>query len=251
MSTIGLVDINQTNVTTEGFFCRMSKMKTEGNKKKLEWLNARFAEGLKIKMFQLPQRGFIEYIPGEYAWRPVHAKGYMFIHCLWVVGQSKGKGLSKLLVDECERDARSAGMRGVAMMTSEGNWLVGRTILENYGYESVATARPSFELMVKKFKKTRSPAFTDNWEMNAKKCGKGLTIFTTSQCPYLVDACQTMTKVAKQQGIKSKVVELKSAEEVRALSPSPYGVFSAVLNGKVLSHHYLLEKDLLERLAQT
>jgi hypothetical protein len=251
MSTLQLIDVDESNVAKEGFFCRMSKMKTEGNQKKLAWLKARFAEGLKIKMFKLPQRGFIEYIPGEYAWRTVDAKGYMFIHCLWVVGQSKGKGLSKLLVDECERDAKNAGMNGVAMMTNEGNWLVGKTVLENYGYESVGTAPPSFNLMVKKFKKAPTPVFTNNWEANAKKCGNGLTIFVTSQCPYLKDTCETMTRVAKQKGIKSKMIELKSAEEVRALSPSPYGVFNVVLDGKLFSYHYLLEKEFLERLAMT
>lgn len=42
-------------------------------------------------MLELPERGFIEYLPGEHAWRAVHADGYLFIHCLWVVGKSKGK----------------------------------------------------------------------------------------------------------------------------------------------------------------
>jgi hypothetical protein len=60
-----------------------------------------------------------------------------------------------------------------------------------------------------------------------------------------------MLKVAKRKGIKTKLVELKSAEEVRALSPSPYGMFNAVLDGKLFSHHYLLEKDMVERLARS
>jgi hypothetical protein len=34
------------------------------------------------------------------------------------------------------------------------------------------------------------------------------------------------------------------------LSPSPYGVFGLVLNGKLLSAHYLLEKDLIALLNQ-
>ncbi len=72
-------------------------------RKNLAWLKKRFDEGLKIKMLELPERGFIEYIPGEYAWRCVDAKGYMFIHCLWVVGKSKGKNFGELLLNECIR----------------------------------------------------------------------------------------------------------------------------------------------------
>ena len=51
-------------------------------------------------------------------------------------------------------------------------------------------------------------------------------------------------------GIKSRVVELRSRDDLLRLSPSPYGVFGLVLDGKLLSYHYLLEKDLLPLLSQ-
>lgn len=85
-----ILDVAAGNVDQTGFFCFMSKKKSEGYQRKLRWLKERFAEGMSIKMLALPQRGFIEYIPGEHAWRAVHADGYMLIHCLWVVGKSKG-----------------------------------------------------------------------------------------------------------------------------------------------------------------
>ena len=125
-----LIDITAENVAEQGFFCYMSKRKAEGYQRKLNWLKARFAEGMRIKMFELPERGFIEYIPGEYAWRAVDAKGYMFIHCLWVVGKSKGRGLGGRLLKACIQEAREVGMHGVAMLTSEGNWLVGKELLK-------------------------------------------------------------------------------------------------------------------------
>lgn len=189
MSTVKrakLIDITAENVAEKGFFCYMSKPQAEGYQRKLNWLRARFAEGMRIKMYELPQRGFIEYIPGEYAWRTVDAKGYMFIHCLWVVGKSKGQGLGGQLLKECIKDAREAGMHGVAMLTSEGNWLASKELLLQHGFKPVAQEPPSFNLMVMKF-----------------------------------DA-----------------------------APPPYGVFSIVYNGKLLSHHYLLEKELLKRLEE-
>ena len=60
-----IIDVQARNVKETGFFCYMSKRKTEGWRRKLLWLKARFAEGLKIKMLKLPERGFIEYIPGD------------------------------------------------------------------------------------------------------------------------------------------------------------------------------------------
>jgi hypothetical protein len=104
-----IIEVNAENVEKTGFFCFMSKRKSEGFQRKLRGLKDRFAEGMRIKMFELPERGFIEYLPGEYAWRAVNASGYMFIHCLWVVGKSRGKGLAGILLDECIKDAQAWG----------------------------------------------------------------------------------------------------------------------------------------------
>ena len=127
-SAVNIIDVNEGNVEKLGFFCRMSKMKTEGNQRKLKWLKQRFEEGLKIKMLELPERGFIEYIPGEYAWRGVKAEDYMFIHCLWVVGKSKGKGFGDILLKECEKDAKKLKFKGIAALVSDGNWMATKKI---------------------------------------------------------------------------------------------------------------------------
>ncbi|MDX9724707.1 MAG: hypothetical protein RBU37_28415 [Myxococcota bacterium] len=136
-----LIQVTADNVSKTGFFCYMSKKKSEGYQRKLQWLEARFAEGLRIKMLQLPERGFIEYIPGEHAWRAVHADGYLFIHCLWVVGKSKGKGHAAALLESCMQDAERMGLRGVAMVCSEKVWMCSRRILEKHGFTCVDTAQ--------------------------------------------------------------------------------------------------------------
>ena len=245
-----ILDVNETNVDSRGFFCYMSKKKSIGYQRKLAWLKDRFAEGLRIKILELPDRGFIEYIPGEYAWRAVNAKGYMFIHCLWVVGKSKGKGFATALLNECVRDAKKAKMKGVAMMTSERNWLVSKHLLEKQGFECVDQAQPSFSLMVKRFGKAKPPSFINNQAAIQRRFGKGLTVVRSDQCPYIEDATTTVLDVAKRANIKSRVVGLESADQVRQLSPSPYGVFGIVLDGQLISYHYLLEKDLIPLLPQ-
>ena len=137
-----IIEVNYNRVDKLGFFCRMSKMKTEGNKRKLAWLKERFEEGLKIKMFELPERGFIEYIPGEFAWRGIDAKGYMFIHCLWVVGKSKGKGYGDLLINECIKDAKNNKENGVAVLVSDGNWMANKKVYLKNGFEIIDETEP-------------------------------------------------------------------------------------------------------------
>ncbi len=238
-----IIEVTADNVDQTGFFCYMSKRKTEGFQRKYNWFKARFAEGMRIKMFELPERGFIEYLPGEYAWRAVNAKGYMFIHCLWIVGKSKGKGYAGILLDECLNDAKAAGMNGVAMVTSERIWLAGKNLLLKHGFESVAESSP-FNLMVRKFGDAPSPSFTGNWEQKASRYCQGLTVIRSDQCPYIPDATNTVLEFAQERGISSQVIELKTCQDVRDLAPSPYGAFSIVYNGRLLAYHYLLPKDL-------
>ncbi len=238
--------VNAVNVDETGFFCYMSKRKEPGYKQKREWLEERFAEGMKIKIIhEIGGRdtAFIEYIPGEYAWRAVHAPGYMVIHCLWVVGKGKGKGYGRLLIEECIKDARAQKMKGVAMLTSDRTWLAGREIFENNGFIQVDEGPPSFQLMVARFGPGPEAGLPKDWDARARAFGRGLTVIRTAQCPYIENGARDILSFAKARGIRSQVIELKTAKEVQEQSPSAYGVFGTVLDGKLLAYQYLLEKD--------
>lgn len=243
---MNMVEVNSENVSKQGFFCYMSKRKSEGYQRKLKWLRDRFDEGLKIKMLDLRQggRGFIEYTPGEFGWRAVNAKGYMLIHCIWVAGKSKGKGYATLLLNECIKDAKKTEMKGVAVVTSEGNWLVGKEFFLKHNFESV-DRHPPFTLMVKKFGNAPSPSFSGDFDERLTAYEKGLTIIRSDQCPYIDAAVKAASDTANELSINTKVVELKSSEDVRKLSPSPYGVFGIVYDGKLVSYHSMAKKDLM------
>ena len=82
---VKMITVNDAVKAAEhGFFCYKSKPKAQGYRSKLAWLEQRFDEGLQIKIIKEDDRtvGFIEYTPSEYAWRPIKAEGYLFIHCL-------------------------------------------------------------------------------------------------------------------------------------------------------------------------
>ena len=239
-----LIDVSAANIDRTGFFCLMSRRKSEGYARKLAWVKARLAEGMRLKLCELPDRGFVEYIPGEYAWRAVRADGYMVIHCLWVVGRSKGRGLGTALLEACLADAKRAGMRGVAILTSEGTWLAGRRFFERRGFEAVDAAPSSFSLMVRKFGRHPSPSIVGGFEGKARALGPGLTIVRTDQCPYNVGAIAAARAAAASAGIESRLLELTSREDVLRLSPSPYGTFGLVLDGRLLSFHYETGNDL-------
>ena len=127
-------------------------------------------------------------------------------------------------------------------------WLAEKKLLLKKGFESVDQAPPSFALMVKKFGKSKAPSFNSDWDQKQKKCGKGLTIFRSDQCPYIPDAVKPLVETAQELGIKHCVVELNNQRAVQDQSPSAYGVFNVVFNGALLSYHYLLKKEFVARL---
>jgi hypothetical protein len=100
---VKIFTVSADNLDEEGFFCYKSKRKALGYHRKREWLRQRFAEGMRIRILYEGARSvaFIEYTPGEYAWRPANAAGYMFIHCLWTVGRAKRKGYATRLLTGC------------------------------------------------------------------------------------------------------------------------------------------------------
>jgi L-amino acid N-acyltransferase YncA len=238
--------VDARNVDEERFFCYKSKPKSEGYRRKLAWLRERFAEGMRLKIVYEGERsmGFIEYIPGEYAWRAVEAAGYMVIHCLWVVGKGKKKGYGSRLLEACVQDARELGMAGVAMVTSSGNWLAGKKLLLKNGFEAVDQAPPTFDLLVKRFGDAPLPAFPADWEERLACYGSGLTVVRTDQCPYIESVTQIIRHAGAEFGLQTQVVEQESCREVRESAPSAYGVFNVVYDGELVTYHWVGEKEL-------
>ena len=117
--------------------------------------------------------------------------------------------------------------------------------------QAVDSALPSFALLVKSLKPGPKPSFPRDWAARAVRFGRGLTIITSDQCPYLPDATRILLEAAAKNRIKARVVEFRTARDVQALSPSPYGVFHVVHSGTLLGHHYLKEEDFLRALGRT
>jgi GNAT superfamily N-acetyltransferase len=245
---VEIVAVDAANVDEYGFFCYKSKPKSAGYAQKLSWLRERLAEGMRIQILHEGKRsvGFIEYMPGESAWRAVDAAGYMLIHCIWVVGRAKKKGYGTRLLETCIEDARQASAHGVAMVTTSRVWLADKKLLVKAGFEVVDQAPPAFELLVKRFDDAPLPAFPQNWQERAARYGSGLTVVRSDQCPYIEDATKHVFTLASEHGAKARVVRLTSGQEVQETAPSAYGVFQIVYDGKLFCYHYLGKKEIAQ-----
>ena len=242
MEGIEIIDTSSENILEYGV-CGYKDLKRPGYPEKINWLNDRYKEGMKIKILNTdtdgPQ-GMIEYIPGKYCWRPVEAKGYMFIHCLFVGFKRifKGKGYASLLIEECLKDAKKESMHGVAVVTRKGPFMVDKEVFIKNGFKVVDSAPPDFELLVNKFDSNApNPKFKSDWEQRKSQYGKGLTLIRADQCPYTVKNVNEINETAEKTfGIKLNIVTLKNCKEAQN-SPCPFGVFCILYNGKILANH--------------
>ena len=215
-----------------------------GRQQKACWLEANAKFGLRAKTLLAPDGqpgGYIEYLPGEFAWRGVDAAGYMFIHCIWIYSRRhQRQGWGRFMIEACLKDARSAGMRGVAVMVRDGPWLAGRRLFLANAFEPVDTAPPDYQLLVRKFHRTAAnPAFRKGWEQKLARYGRGLTIIRSSQCPHIAKFASDIAQAAAEDyQISPTVVDLESWQDAQN-APTPYAVFSLIYNGRLLADHQI------------
>ena len=236
-----IIDADIQTVGNYGL-CGYRDPKNPGYSQKLEWLKQRFEDGMRIKVLHSEKDGTvgsIEYLPGEYAWRGVHAPGYMFIHCLFILKKAyKGRGYGSQLVEACEKDALDRKKHGVAVVTSKSTWMAKKELFLKRGYQITEDAPPHYQLLVKRFSDDAPlPTFSGNWKGKLARHAEGLTIIHSDQCPYVIKTMNEIPAVAREEfGIEPTIVDLPNCQLAQE-SPNPYGVFSIVWNGELVADH--------------
>ena len=112
--------------------------------------------------------------------------------CLWVLGDYKGKGYGKALMEYCLNDAGKMGRSGVCMLgaTKQKAWLSDQSFAKKFGFETVDRTENGYELLARSFDGA-VPAFSPN----AKKMKieqEELTIYYDQQCPYTYQSIESV-----------------------------------------------------------
>ncbi|MET4562314.1 L-amino acid N-acyltransferase YncA [Lysinibacillus parviboronicapiens] len=249
MGDVQMVEMTNEMLESLGSYCLRSKKKSAGYIQKNRWLNDRFEEGLKYVQLLENQKqvGFIEYTDGEFSSRVVHADGYLVIHCLWV--SEVGKGYGTQLINKCLEDARKLVKKGVVVITnSTTSWVPSKDIFLNNQFEVVDTAPYDFELLAYKFDNgTENPYFPHDWQERTKKYSN-LTILRSFQCPYVDVATENIVAGAYKLGIDIDIIDIKNRQELMAVSPTPYGIFSVIFKGQLISFHRLTVHSVIKKI---
>ncbi len=208
---------------------------------KLSWLRERFDEGLRIKLLyaegQKRAAGFIEFVPGEYAWRAVSAEDFMFIHCLYVYPNiNKGQGFGSSLLEDCEQDARKIHKKGIAAIVSNKAFMAKSPLFLKNGFVPVANDGQGNELLVKRFDDTAMPKLND-WQSQLSTY-QGVHIIYTKQCPWVARLIEEIRTEGIADKLNIKIKELITAAEAQQ-APSLYATFNLIRDGRLLADRYI------------
>ncbi len=182
---IQIIDLTPDNIINYGVCGYKDVEKHLELRKKIAWFKEYYPKGLRIKAAIVNEKeyqGMIEYIPGEYAHRPVNASEYMFIHCLFVGFRKeyKGKGIATSLINECIEDAKTKKLKGVAVVTRKGSFMAKKEIFLKLGFKLINETNPDFELLALKFDESASNPSFKNMLKELDKYKKGLTILRSA-----------------------------------------------------------------------
>lgn len=157
------INLTEENLGKEHLCCIIrTKTVHPGVEAKRKWLAQRLSEGHVFRKLDVKGCVFIEYAPAETAWVPINADNYLYIYCLWVNGEYKGKGYGRQLMEYCINDAKKQGKSGICMLAADKQkaWLSDQSFAESFGFRTVDTATGGYRLLVLSF--DNAPArFTD------------------------------------------------------------------------------------------
>lgn len=241
------INLTEDNLAQEHLCCIIrSKKPHPGVEAKRAWLGERLKESHVFRKLDAKGVVFIEYAPLETAWVPVEGENYLYLYCLWVNGEFKGKGYGRQLMEYCLADAKSKGKSGVCMLGAEKQkaWLSDQAFAETYGFETVDTTPDGYRLLALSFDGT-----TPRFAKNAKRLEiehQELTIYYSSQCPYIHQSIELVRKICQELEAPYTLIPVDALEKAKAL-PCVFNNWAVFYGGKFVTVN-MLDAAALKRL---
>ena len=238
------IHITRENIDREHICCAMSGRQSLAKK---EWLKQRLDEGLVFYRSEERGKCFIEYIPAENAWAPIEAAGYLYINCLWIAGAMKGHGYANDLLEECVRDARERGSKGLCVLSAQGRkreFLADAKFLAHKGFQVADVSDCGISLMY-------LPLEPDAEPPQFKACAKhpavpedGFVLYYTDQCPFTCYWVPRVQEAAKAHGIPFKAIHITDREAAQNV-PAPVTTYALFRDGQFLTQSIQSDKKFL------
>jgi hypothetical protein len=210
-----------------------------------DWLLDRFEEGMVIIKLDTPKDAFIEFVPAEFAWKPIYAPGYTLINHVYVAEDGPEQWLKSELLQTAETNCSKTN--GMVIMLENEVFNKDRDFFIQRGYLEHAHI-PGFTMLVKRFK-TEIPAPAFSIPISETKSSRnlhGIKISYADQSAFVNYYIHEMKVIFEDMGFNVELHRVQTPEQARG-SGSPYGTFGVFMDGHFLTHK-LLNKHGIEEL---
>ena len=241
------IRVTKDNLESEHICCAISNNKDVQVASKKAWLLDRFDEGLVFLKSTERGKCFIEYIPAEFAWNPIDAPGYLYIDCLWVSGSMKGRGYSNDLLNECIRDGKAQGKKGLCILSSAKKkpFLADPKFLKYKGFSVCDEADNGIQLWALPFSEgAEKPKF--------RECARhphvdepGYVLYYTNQCPFNGKYVPIVEQAAKAHDIPFRAFRLTSRNEAQS-APTPVTTYALFCDGNYVTNEQMNDAKFLK-----
>lgn len=238
------IRITKDNIDKEHICCAMSNK--QSNVKK-EWLKQRLEEGLVFYRSEERGKCFIEYIPAENAWVPIEAEGYLYINCLWIAGSMKGHGYSNDLLEECIRDAKERGRKGLCVLSSEKRkreFLADPKYLAYKGFSVADTSDCGITLMYLPFDQGANPPRFKDCAKHPQIEEPGFVVYYTDQCPFTYYWVPRVEEAAREHNIPFQAIHITDKEAAQN-APAPVTTYALFRDGRFVTQAIQSDKKFL------
>ena len=241
------IRVTRENLESEHICCAISNNRDIQVASKKAWLKERLDEGLVFLKSTERGKCFIEYIPAEFAWNPIDAPGYLYIDCLWVSGSMKGHGYSNDLLNECIRDGKAQGKRGLCILSSAKKkpFLADPKFLKYKGFSVCDEADNGIQLWALPFSEgAEKPKF--------RECARhphvdepGYVLYYTNQCPFNGKYVPIVEQAAKAHDIPFRAFRLTSRNEAQS-APTPVTTYALFCDGNYVTNEQMNDAKFLK-----
>lgn len=229
------ITLTPENLAQEHLCCIIrSKKPHPGVEAKRRWLAERIPEGHVFRKLDVNGTVFIEYAPLETAWVPVVGDNYLYIYCLWVLGEFRGKGYARALMQSCIDDARAQGRSGICMLGAEKQkaWLSDQSFAQRFGFTAVDGAPNGYQLLALSFDGTK-PQFAPGAKAQRIDSPE-LTVYYSDQCPYIAQSVELVRKTCAECGAPFHLIRVDTPEKAKAL-PCVFNNWAMFMNGEFVT----------------
>lgn len=201
-----------------------------------DWLVARFAEGLQIRLLKPPHEGLVLFQPGKLAWRPIEGlERAVVVHDLRVAPGPLAREGAARLWGAVEQFAQYYGFALVLALIGEGAGLIAPVDAPGRGWMTLDRGpdRCGARLVGRVLQGPLIlPRLPSDWQARAAALGPGLVIQTTGESAALERRAESVVEDLRALGISVRRDRMCDAASARSRAVCPGAAYAVIHEGR-------------------